>query len=42
MNQLIGEITLKKEEFMKMIEDCNLTKNIDQKLLDEASVMMTK
>jgi hypothetical protein len=33
---------LKKDEFMKMIEECNVPKNIDQKLLDEASVMMTK
>jgi hypothetical protein len=33
---------LKREEFMKMIAECNVPENIDQSLLDNASVMMTK
>jgi len=33
---------LKREEFMKMIAECNVPENIDQKLLDNASMMMKK
>jgi hypothetical protein len=33
---------LKREEFMKMIAECNVPENIDQKLLDDASTMMSK
>lgn len=33
---------MKKDEFMKLIADCQMPESFDQKLLDEASVMMSK
>lgn len=34
--------TLKKDDFMKLIKDCKMPESFDQKLLDEASIMMKK
>ena len=33
---------MKKDDFMKLIKDCQIPESFDQKLLDEASLMMTK
>ncbi len=33
---------MKKDDFMKLIQECQIPESFDQKLLDEASVMMTK
>lgn len=33
---------MKKDDFMKLIQDCQMPESFDQKLLDDASVMMTK
>lgn len=33
---------MKKDDFMKLIQDCQMPESFDQKHLDDASVMMTK
>ena len=33
---------MKKEEFMKLIQDCDIPESFDQKLLDSAANMMNK
>lgn len=34
--------TMKRTDFLKLIEDCQMLEHFDQKLLDEASMMMKK
>ena len=33
---------MKKDDFMKLIQECRIPESFDQKLLDDASIMMTK
>jgi len=33
---------MKKDDFMKLIQECQMPESFDQKLLDNASIMMTK
>lgn len=33
---------MKKDDFMKLIQECQIPESFDQKLLDDAAIMMTK